>query len=173
MKTYNLIDDSYDDYEEREEFEQEESQDTVLEVEEQEKKQDSTEDEWQMFGELRVDDSYAIGNVYGVKNIYENFSHSELNDELYKIFSESPFFKKYETKKPIKSDILEIVIYFLEKMEDGDKYSMCEKIVGIADIMRIDYLTLYNEMPSKIRYKIMSELNEQYNVVKTRAKRLL
>ena len=58
-------------------------------------------------------------------------------------------------------------------MEDADKYSMCEKVVGIADIMRIDYLTLYNEMPSKIRYKIMSELNEQYNVVKTRAKRLL
>ena len=110
MKTYNLIDDSYDDYEEREELEQEEAQDEVLEVEEADKKQDSSEDEWQMFGDLRVDDSYAIGNVYGVKNIYENFSRDELNDELYKIFSESPFFKKNETQKPIKSDILEIVI---------------------------------------------------------------
>lgn len=168
MKTYNLIEEEYEEYDGKD-IEEED----VEEEEDASNDSQQDDDEWQVFSDLKVDDSYAIGNVYGVKNTYENFSRESLTNELYKIYEDSPYFNEYEVKKPRKSEILEIVVYFLEAIEDSDKYSMCEKIVGISDLMRMDYTSVYHEMPSKIRYKIMSELNEQYDVVKTRAKRLI
>lgn len=172
MKTFNLIDETYEEMDEN--YEDAESSEEQKDPEEEVKEEkEDIDDGWQMFGELKVDDSYAIGDIYGMKNIYENFSKDVLNTKMYEIYKKSPYYGKYNTKKPLKSDILEIVIYFLDELGENNNYSMCEKIVAIADIMRIDYLTLYNEMPSKIRYEIIKELDESFSVSDNRSKKLL
>lgn len=130
------------------------------------------DDVWQVFGELKIDDSYSIGNVHGTKNIYENLVNDKLQNDIYEIFENSPYKEKYANKKPSKSDVLEIMLYFLEKIKDANTYSMCERVVAIADLMKMDYLTVFNEMPTKIRYDIIQELDTSYNIVKTRSKKL-
>lgn len=167
MKSYNLLDEENEDLEDSfcegsEEPEEEEVNPEFVQ----------DEDTWQVFGELKVDDSFAIGNIGGTRNIYENFEHDKLIKNLYELFEDSPYKEKYENKKPVKSDILEIVTYFLDRIEEPDAYTLCEKVVAIADILKIDYLMMFNELPTKLRYSIIKELDEQFNIIENRSKKL-
>ena len=162
MKTYDLINGEYTDDEPK-------GDEIKEEIAAEEKQEEET---WQNFGDLKIDDSIPIGNVYGTKNIYENFENEKLTEELYEIFINSKYKDMYETKKPSKAEILEIVLYFLDNMKNKNTYSLCEEIVAIADMIKIDYLSVFNELPQSLRYEIIKELDEQFDIVKNKSMRL-
>ena len=164
MKVYDLLTGEYNEEEEPKEIKEEE-----LEQEEPKQEEDDT---WQNFGDLKIDDSIPIGNVYGTKNIYENFENEKLTEELYDIFVNSKYKDLYDTKKPSKTEILEIVLYFLDNLKEPKRFSLCEEIVAIADMIKVDYLSVFNELPQILRYEIIKELDEQYDIVKNKSMKL-
>ncbi len=134
-------------------------------------------------GEYNIDDLLILkvsDEVYPLyedqisENIIERHTLKMLDEDMYEIFKNSPFFEKY--KKPRRtdgSDRVKVYYYFKEELIKRRKYTNIEIFIAIAEFFQINYEQLYNEIGVLEKENILKELNEKYNLFnKIKTKRL-
>jgi len=124
-------------------------------------------------GPMKVHDSvFSLYEDQLSDNLIEYRTLKMLDDELYVMFEESPYFEKYKKPKRVdKNDMVKIYYYFKEKLIDSKKFSNMEIFIGIAEFFQINYDQLYSEVGVLDKEFLLKELNEKYglsNRIKTK-----
>ena len=123
---------------------------------------------------LKVDS--RVSGLYEdqIGDIIEHRTKKSLDEEMYKIFVNSEYFKKYNTPKKVdKNDLMKMYYYFKEeisKVEDKHFTNM-EVFIGFAEFFQVNYDTLYADIGVMDKEYILKELNEKYglnNKIKTK-----
>lgn len=97
----------------------------------------------------------------------------DTQERLYKIFQESPYFKKYggfakddnipSPKKIEKGDIVNVFYYMKEKLDEQKKLTISEEIIAINEFFEFNYDTIVNEVLSiPLKSKLYEELYEEH-----------
>jgi hypothetical protein len=105
-------------------------------------------------------------------NIVESRTLKMLDDKMYSIFEESPYYEKY--KKPRRADgndRVKMYYYFKEKLLEERKYSSVEIFIAFAEFFQVNYEQLYSEVGVLDKEGLLKELNQKYglsNRIKTK-----
>ena len=98
-------------------------------------------------------------------DIIEHRTMQLLNDEIYEIFTESPFYEKYKVPKRVdKNDMIKMYYYFKEQLGKIKNFSSMEIFVGFAEFFQINYDQLYGEIRVLDKESLLKELNEKYGL---------
>jgi hypothetical protein len=98
-------------------------------------------------------------------NIVENRTLKMLDDEMYEIFQNSPYYEKY--KKPKRADgndRIKMYYYFKDNLLKRKKYTNMEIFIAFAEFFQINYDQLYNEIGVMDKEGLLRELNEKYGL---------
>ena len=125
--------------------------------------------------QIKIDD--GISSQYDDQlsdNMVEQRVLKMLNEELYEIFKESPFYEKYKNPKRVdKGDMIKMYYYFKNKLLRKNTFTSMEIFIGFAEFFQVNYDQLYNDVGVLDKESILKELNEKYNVKgKIKSKRL-
>ena len=108
------------------------------------------------------------------ENIIEHRTLRKLDDEMYEIFKESPYYEKY--KKPKRADgndRIKMYYYFKKRLSVEKNYSNMEMFIAFAEFFQVNYDQLYNEVGVLDKESLLKELNEKYGLAhKIKTKRL-
>lgn len=122
---------------------------------------------------IRVEDS--VFHLYEDQlgdNIVENRVIKMLDDEMYQIFENSPFYEKYrKRKKADGNDRVKMYYYFKDELSQRQKYTNMEIFIAFAEFFEINYNQLYSEIGVLDKEGLLRELNDKYglsNKIKTK-----
>ena len=105
-------------------------------------------------------------------DVIEHRAFKVLNDAIYEIFIESPFYQKYKVPKRVdKNDMIKMYYFFKEELLKKKDFSPMEIFIGFAEFFQINYDQLYNEVRVLDKESLLKELNEKYglkNKIKTK-----
>lgn len=122
--------------------------------------------EFQQFGKFAVDADWIEKNNNDVRNSYEEFELKQLEENLYDIYVNAPFFDKYEgNKKVLKHELVHVYLYFIDRIEDPSRFSPVDKFIAIASFMKMNFEVMYRELPIVYKEEILKELNKKYNMI--------
>jgi hypothetical protein len=131
-------------------------------------KYNTGEIEFEQFGKIQVHDSHAQ------KDIYEEYTEINLQQQLYVIFKEAEFYEEYsKSKKVAKTEVAKMYYYFDERIPGTKDIPAVEKFISVAEFMSIPYETLYEELGPVYKEALLRELDGKYNIFsKRKIKRL-
>ena len=122
---------------------------------------------------MKIDD--RVSSLYEdqlSENMIETRTIKALNENIYKLFLESPFHEKYKNPKRVdKSDMVKMYYYFKEKLLREKAYSNTQIFIGFAEFFQINYDQLYIEIGVLDKEGLLRELNFQKglnNKIKTK-----
>lgn len=125
--------------------------------------------EFEFFGKMKIDDDWKEkyeNNHYRSRDYYED---KKLQENLYEIFKNAPFYEKYKKIKKVKKDeILTIFNYFIERIEEPERYGAIDKFLSIATFMNMNFKILYKELSSTYKQQILKEFDEKYDIFKAK-----
>jgi len=117
-------------------------------------------------GTIKIDDK--ISSLYDDQlgeHIAELHVLKMLDEEIYDIFLDSPFYEKYKNPKRIdKGDMIKMYYYFKEKLTKQHKFSPSEIFIAFAEFFQINYDQLYTEVGVLDKESLLKELNEKYQL---------
>ena len=112
-------------------------------------------------GTMKIDD--RVASRYSDQhsdNMFEVLSLKSLDDEIYKIFLESPYYNKYKNPKRVdKSDMVKMYYYFKERLVKEKSYSSSQIFMGFAEFFQINYDQLYGEIGVMDKENLLKELH--------------
>ena len=112
---------------------------------------------------MRIDD--RVSSLYEDQlsdNLIEVRTIKKLNEFIYVLFVESPFYEKYKNPKRVdKSDMIKMYYYFKEKLVKEKTYSNAQIFMGFAEFFQINYDQLYSEIGVMDKEGLLRELNFQ------------
>lgn len=100
-------------------------------------------------------------------NIIENRTLKMLDDQMYLIFENSPYFEKYKKlKKTDSNDRIKMYYYFKEKLLAERKYTNMEIFIAFAEFFQVNYDQLYAEIGVLDKEGLLKELSSKYGLSK-------
>jgi hypothetical protein len=109
-------------------------------------------------------------------DILEYRTMQDLNNIIYQLFLESPYYKKYKTPKRVdKNDMMKMYYYFKDEIskDKNNNFNLMEFFISFAEFFQINYDQLYSEIRVLDKETILKELNEKYGLKhKIKTKRL-
>lgn len=110
---------------------------------------------------MKIDDRVsALYEDQYSENMFELRTIKSLNEEIYKLFLESPFHEKYQNPKRVdKGDMVKMYYYFKERLVKEKSYSNSQIFMGFAEFFQINYDQLYNEIGVLDKEGLLRELN--------------
>lgn len=126
-------------------------------------------------GVMKVHDSvFSLYEDQLGDNIVENRTLKMLDDEMYEIFENSPYFEKYKTpKRADGNDRIKMYYYFKQKLLEQKKYTNMEIFIAFAEFFQINYDQLYGEVGVLDKEGLLRELSQKYGLQdKIKTKRL-
>jgi hypothetical protein len=122
---------------------------------------------------MKIDD--RVSSLYEDQhsdNMFEVRTLKTLNEDIYKLFKESPFYEKYKNPKRVdKGDMVKMYYYFKEKLLREKSYSNSQIFMGFAEFFQINYDQLYTEIGVLDKEGLLRELNAHQgmkNKIKTK-----
>lgn len=115
-------------------------------------------------GTIRVDDKVsALYDDQLGEHIAELHVIKMLDEEIYQIFLESPFYEKYKNPKRVdKGDMVKMYYYFKDALLKQKKFTASEIFISFAEFFQINYDQLYTEVGVLDKESLLKELNEKY-----------
>lgn len=110
---------------------------------------------------MKIDD--RVSSLYEdqySENMYEVRTIKILAEDIYKLFQESPFYKKYKNPKRVdKGDMVKMYYYFKDLLLKEKSYSNSQIFMGFAEFFQINYDQLYAEIGVLDKEGLLRELN--------------
>lgn len=117
---------------------------------------------------MKIDD--RVSDLYEDQhsdNMVENRIIKALNEEIYSIFIESPYYEKYKNPKRVdKSDMIKMYYYFKEKLLPKNTYSSSQIFIGFAEFFQINYDQLYSDIGVMDKENLLKELHNHSGLKK-------
>jgi hypothetical protein len=115
--------------------------------------------EYEVFGKIQVHDKFLP------KDVFEEYTNTKLQDELYEIFVSSEFYEEYsKNKKVVRSDVSRVYYHFDDSLQNTKAISPIEKFIAIAEFMSIPYEQLYEELAPVYKEALLRELDKKYKI---------
>jgi len=122
--------------------------------------------EFQKFGTFAIDSNWLDSNKKETLNPHEEYENKMLENNLYDIFINAPFSRKYEGNKKVpKHEMINVYLYFLDRIEKPTRYTSVEKFIAIVLFMKMNFETMYRELPIIYKEEILKELNKKYHML--------
>lgn len=84
----------------------------------------------------------------------------KLNESIFQLFQDSPFYEKYKSPKKVdKSDMVKMYYYFKDKLVEEKIYSRSQIFMSFAEFFQINYNQLYGEIGVLDKEGLLKELN--------------
>lgn len=117
-------------------------------------------------GEMKIDARISSQYEDQLNDDIEDYINVKmLDDELYKIFLESPYYIKYKNPKKVdNNDMIKMYYYFKNKLIKSNKYTSCEIFIAYAEFFQVNYDKLYSEIGVLDKEGLLKEISEKYNV---------
>jgi hypothetical protein len=61
--------------------------------------------------------------------------------------------------------MLNVYLYFLDRIEEPERYTASEKFIAIASFMKMNFEVMYRELPILYKEAIVKELNNKYHMI--------
>ena len=129
----------------------------------------SGELKYEDFGQQTIKIDNKVSSLYDdqLGDIIEYRTKQLLDDEIYKIFEESPYYQKYKVIKRVdKNDMLKMYYYFKDAIIKVKEFSPMEMFIGFAEFFQINYDQLYGEIRVLDKEALLKELDEKYSLSK-------
>jgi len=98
-------------------------------------------------------------------NIVEERTNKILDEKIYELFKQSPFYEKYKNPKRVdKNDLVKMYYYFKERLLKEKTFSSTQIFIGFAEFFQINYDQLYSEVGVLDKEGLLRELNEKFNL---------
>jgi len=115
---------------------------------------------------MKVDD--RVSDLYSdtiSDNIVEERTNKILDEKIYELFKQSPFYEKYKNPKRVdKNDLVKMYYYFKERLLKEKTFSSTQIFIGFAEFFQINYDQLYSEVGVLDKEGLLRELNEKFNL---------
>lgn len=115
---------------------------------------------------MKVDD--RVSDLYRdtiSDNIVEERTNKVLDEKIYELFKQSPFYEKYKNPKRVgKNDLVKMYYYFKERLLKEKTFSSTQIFIGFAEFFQINYDQLYSEVGVLDKEGLLRELNEKFNL---------
>lgn len=123
--------------------------------------------DFEILGKIKVHDDYDYFNPDFSDNSFETFGKDELQQNLYELFEQSPYFEKYSKIKRVpKNDMVKIYYYFAEPLRKRDKYTLVEIFIEICGFMNLNFKEMFYLLLPLDKQLIIKELDDTYDVLK-------
>ena len=104
------------------------------------------------------------------ENLVEVRTVKLLDEKIYELFLESPFYEKYKNPKRVdKNDLIKVYYYFKDLLVKEKSFSAAQIFMGFAEFFQINYDQLYNEIGVLDKEGLLRELNS-HNGMKQKIK---
>lgn len=117
---------------------------------------------------MKIDD--RVSSIYDDQlsdNIIDFRVEKNLDEDLYKLFEESPFYQKYKNPKRVdKGDMSKMYYYFKDELIKKKSYSDMQIFISFAEFFQINYDQLYAEIGVLDKEELLKELSEKGKVKK-------
>jgi hypothetical protein len=124
-------------------------------------------------GAMKIDD--RVVGLYDdqlSENLIDVRTEKRLDEDLYKLFQNSPFYQKYKNPKRVdKGDMSKMYYYFKEELVKEKSYSSMQIFISFAEFFQVNYDQLYAEIGVLDKESLLKELSEKgkvKNKIKTR-----
>lgn len=122
--------------------------------------------EYEVFpSEIKIDDRVAsrYKDQYS-EDMVEVRLYKALEERIYDIFLESPFYTKYKNPKKVeKGDLVLMYYHFKDLLKVENTYSNSQIFIGFAEFFQVNYQQLYSQVGVLDKEGLIKELN-QYKV---------
>lgn len=119
--------------------------------------------EYEAFGAIKVHDKFLP------KDVFEEFTDNQIQEELYELFLEADFYDEYiKNKKVVRGDVTKIYYYFDDNLKNTKELPAITKFVAVAEFMSIPYELLYEEMAPVYKEALLRELDAKYKIFSKR-----
>jgi hypothetical protein len=112
-------------------------------------------------GVMKIDD--RVSDLYEDQhsdNMVEVRVIKRLNEEIYALFLESPYYEKYKNPKRVdKSDMIKMYYYFKDILIQKNTYSSSQIFIGFAEFFQINYDQLYSDIGVMDKENLLKELH--------------
>ena len=122
---------------------------------------------------MKIDD--RVASLYDDQlsdNLIDVRTEKRLDEDLYKLFLDSPFYLKYKNPKRVdKGDMSKMYYYFKGELAKSKSYSGMQIFISFAEFFQINYDQLYAEIGVLDKEGLLKELSEKgkvKNKIKTR-----
>jgi hypothetical protein len=117
---------------------------------------------------IKVDDRvYDLYKDVLSENIVEERIFKLLENSIYDIFLNCPYYEKYKTPKRVdKNDLIKMYYYFKEKLLKENAFSSVQIFIGFAEFFQINYDQLYDDIGVLDKEGLLKELNEKFKLDK-------
>jgi len=124
---------------------------------------------------MKIDD--AVSHLYSdtiSDNIVEERIFKILDEKIYDVFKESPYYEKYKNPKRVdKNDMIKMYYYFKNKLIKQNTFSSIQMFIGFAEFFQINYDQLYLDIGVHDKEEILKELNDKFKLnTKIKTKKL-
>jgi len=116
-------------------------------------------------GSIKIDN--RVSGLYEdqLGDVIEYRIIAALNDNIYEIFTKSPFYEKYKNPKRVdKNDMIKMYYYFKDKVGETKDFTPMETFIGFAEFFQINYDQLYGEISVMDKELLLRELNNKYSL---------
>lgn len=101
------------------------------------------------------------------ENIVEERTIKLLDEKIYDLFVDSPFYEKYQSPKRVdKNDLLKMYYYFKDRLVKENSFTSVQIFMGFAEFFQINYDQLYAEVGVLDKEGLLRELNEKLSLKK-------
>lgn len=115
---------------------------------------------------MKVDD--RVSDLYSdtiSDNMVEERLFKQLDEKIYDLFQQSPFYEKYKNPKRVdKNDLVKMYYYFKDKLIKENTFSSTQIFIGFAEFFQINYDQLYSEVGVLDKEGLLRELNEKFSL---------
>jgi len=126
--------------------------------------------DFEFFGEISVKSEISEKFTDGS---YTEYERKELRTELYDIFIEADFYKKYSVIKKVPKNDMQTIYYYFASRITQNKYSSVQTFTEIADFMKLDYKAMFQKLMPIEKQLIIAELDKDFDIIeKKNIKRL-
>jgi hypothetical protein len=115
---------------------------------------------------MKIDDRvYDIYKDVLAEDIVEERTFKILDNKIYELFLNSPFYQKYKTPKRVdKSDLVKMYYFFKETLSKENTFTSVQIFMGFAEFFQVNYDQLYEEIGVLDKEGLLRELNEKYKI---------
>jgi hypothetical protein len=129
----------------------------------------SGDTEFEVFGKLKIHSDYNVFDSEFSDNSYESYEKSELENAIYEIFLEAPFYDKYNRIKQVpKSEMIKIYYYFADEIRKTKRFTVIDTFMEICNFMNLNYKDMFHNLLPNDKQLLLKELDEMFGILEKR-----
>ena len=115
-----------------------------------------------MEGDITLDKTFESKFLDSHRKHFEYYTNSQLYENILEIWNDSKWHKVFKPKNKIPKEHLSNIYHDIKMNIDDSFYEHIETFICIAEFLNSPYKYLWDQISTKHKIEILSELNEKF-----------